>query len=144
MTFGTATPCADTAATTRSAWGAPKFDSHTGRHPNEGDRAVGPLAAIERARAHPDTRDVATSIGLEPRTPFPFQPRMESGLPVRGTPHVLHGLGVLMCKFNSNQQRSELADAATERYGMGHLTNVRRRCILYKHRHLSAGDYFSA
>ena len=35
-------------------------------------------------------RDVATSIGLEPRDAVPFQPRMESGLPVRGTLHVLH------------------------------------------------------
>ena len=37
-----------------------------------------------------DVRDVATSIGLEPRDAVPFQPRMESGLPVRGTLHVLH------------------------------------------------------
>ena len=49
------------------------------------------LQAIERYAHHPDyVRDVATSIGLEPRDAVPFQPRMESGLPVRGTLHVLH------------------------------------------------------
>ena len=57
---------------------------------NEGDwRWV--LQAIERYAHHPDyVRDVATAIGLEPREAIPFQPRMESGLPVRGTLHVLH------------------------------------------------------
>ena len=49
------------------------------------------LQAIERYAHHPDyVRDVATAIGLEPRAAVPFQPRMESGLPVRGTLHVLH------------------------------------------------------
>ena len=49
------------------------------------------LQAIERYAHHPDyVRDVATAIGLEPRDAVPFQPRMESGLPVRGTLHVLH------------------------------------------------------
>ena len=49
------------------------------------------LQAIERYAHHPDyVRDVATAIGLEPREAIPFQPRMESGLPVRGTLHVLH------------------------------------------------------
>ena len=44
------------------------------------------LQCVERYAHHPDyVRDVATAIGLEPREAIPFQPRMESGLPVRGT-----------------------------------------------------------
>ena len=49
------------------------------------------LQAIERYAHHPDyVRDVAVAVGLEPRAAVPFQPRMESGLPVRGTLHVMH------------------------------------------------------
>jgi predicted TPR repeat methyltransferase len=57
---------------------------------NEGDwRWV--LQSIERYAHHPDyVRDVATALGLEPRDAIHFQPRMESGLPVRGTLHVMH------------------------------------------------------
>lgn len=56
---------------------------------NEGDwRWV--LQSIERYAHHPDyVRDVATALGLEPRDAIPFQPRMESGLPVRGTFYVM-------------------------------------------------------
>ena len=70
--------------------GRPKFDSTQVETLNEGDwRWV--LQCVERYAHHPDyVRDVATSIGLEPREAIPFQPRMESGLPVRGTLHVLH------------------------------------------------------
>ena len=49
------------------------------------------LQSIERYAHHPDyVRDVATALGLEPRVAIPFQPRMESGPPVRGTLHVMH------------------------------------------------------
>ena len=72
------------------AWGARNLISTQVETLNEGDwRWV--LQAIERYAHHPDyVRDVATAIGLEPREAIPFQPRMESGLPVRGTLHVLH------------------------------------------------------
>ena len=70
--------------------GRPNFVSTQVETLNEGDwRWV--LQAIERYAHHPDyVRDVARAVGLEPREAIPFQPRMESGLPVRGTLHVLH------------------------------------------------------
>ena len=72
------------------AWGARNLISTQVETLPEGDwRWV--LQAIERYAHHPDyVRDVAKSIGLEPREAIAFQPRMESGLPVRGTLHVLH------------------------------------------------------
>ena len=72
------------------AWGARNLISTQVETLNEGDwRWV--LQAIERYAHHPSyVEDVATAVGLEPRDAVPFQPRMESGLPVRGTLHVLH------------------------------------------------------
>ena len=49
------------------------------------------LQCVERYAHHPAyVEDVAVAVGLEPRAAIPFQPRMESGLPVRGTLHVLN------------------------------------------------------
>ena len=69
-----------------------------------------------RAGGSPITsRDVATSIGLEPREAIPFRPRMENGLPVHGTLHVVLQAQVVGVSFNRRQQQTIRSSAAARR-----------------------------